>query len=162
MVFLSRKKSVQFLYCLFIYELALEIQLSEWGGLDPIDWFNLTTFLCLSQCYMYMGLGSFLCSVICGEISIKFRSQVSDYSIMKDSNLMSRMFYYNMLKMCMWSWLRFYLIFHKIELSHFPYYNVFESEAVKVCAAHYFNKIKHCWTRSLSIIIWVYYLNQRE
>ena len=35
-------------YCLFIYELELKIQLSE-GGLDPIDWFNLTTFLCLSQ-----------------------------------------------------------------------------------------------------------------
>jgi hypothetical protein len=49
--------------------------------------------------HMFRLLGFFLCSVICGEISIKFRSQVSDYSIMKDSNLMSRMFYYNMLKM---------------------------------------------------------------
>ena len=157
---LFKWKRICAIFILFVYIwIGIGDPVITVGGLDPIDWFNLTTFLCLSQCYM--GLGSFLCSVICGEISINFRSQMSDYRIMKDSNLMSRMFYYNMLKMCMCSWLRFYLIFHKIELSQFPYYNVFESEAVKVCAAHYFNKIKHCWTRSLSIIIWVYYLNQR-
>ena len=97
---LFKWKRICAIFILFVYIwIGIGDPVIRVGGLDPIDWFNLTTFLCLSQCYMYMGLGSFLCSVICGEISIKFRSQVSDYSIMKDSNLMSRMFYYNMLKM---------------------------------------------------------------
>ena len=52
-------ESVKAFYCLFIS--VLEIQLSEEEGWDSINWFNLTTHLCLSQARTWISNPIFCC-----------------------------------------------------------------------------------------------------
>ena len=52
-------ESVKAFYCLFIS--VLEIQLSEEEGWDSINWFNLTTLLCLSQARTWISNPIFCC-----------------------------------------------------------------------------------------------------
>ena len=65
--------SVQVLYHFIIYVLPLEIQLSRGEGWNPINWFNPTTYVCLSQAGTWISnvicRGLFLCSLI----SVKMR-----------------------------------------------------------------------------------------
>ena len=58
--------NLQVLFCLFIYVLPFEIQLSIGEGLNPINPFNPTTLLCLFQdrTWIYNVTWSFFCVLI--------------------------------------------------------------------------------------------------
>ena len=60
-------------FLFFVYMLPLEIQLSRGQGWDPINWFNPTTFLCLSQARAWISNAisqSFL-TILCAVSSVK-------------------------------------------------------------------------------------------
>jgi len=67
-LFLSGSESLQVFYCLFIYVLPLEIQLSIREGWNPINWFNPATLLSLSQARTWIFniiCRCFLCVCVC-------------------------------------------------------------------------------------------------
>ena len=67
---LRGRESVQVFYCLLIYALSLEIQLSRDEGADSITYLSGVTFLCLSQDRTYIS--NIIC---CGLDGVKVNDE---------------------------------------------------------------------------------------
>jgi hypothetical protein len=72
-VFLNGHESVPIFYCLFIFVLSLEIQLSGRDGWEPINMFNPVTLLCLSENRTWI-YNAICCGVLCLMVLYTFEN----------------------------------------------------------------------------------------